>query len=82
MMNVCYECQGQGDIIVNISKGIVDKCPTCKGKGEIKDIKIGEKVELKRFIGKYEVTQVTEKGVWARGGRCGVSFYPWSEIEI
>lgn len=49
-------------------------------KGDfMKNIKVGDKIELKKYVGKYEVTQVIEKGVWARG-RCGVAFYTWDEI--
>lgn len=47
---------------------------------KIKDIKVGDKIELKKFVGKYEVEQVIEKGVYAKE-RCGVAFYVWDEIE-
>jgi len=36
-MHACGECSGSGMIIVDISKGSVRPCPTCKGAGETKD---------------------------------------------
>lgn len=44
------------------------------------NIKVGDKIELKKLIGKYEVTQVIDKGVWARG-KWGIAFYEWTEIQ-
>lgn len=36
-MYTCEECEGQGAIIIDISKGIVVDCPICNGKGEVED---------------------------------------------
>lgn len=46
---------------------------------KFKAIKVGDKIELKRYIGKYTVEQIIEQGVFAKG-RCGVTFYKWDEI--
>jgi hypothetical protein len=34
---MCDECDGQGMVITDISKGTIRPCPVCKGKGEVNE---------------------------------------------